>query len=206
MKYTIKLLTMLALVLASFSDHSTASALEMFKFRGLGANATFSTVDGCVQTNVDVFTAEAFIQVFPGNVDPFSSVNIFIFQYDLCEDIQLLAAEGVADLAEPDLQISKKLNLATLNTTVNVLDSLTGNTFDVDVNLTWTGIGPTTRERLNFHFRDQTCITHTRFKATVRAAEVMGSVSDGTTNLTPELSLGANLTSSNGSEMAIHCN
>lgn len=206
MKSTIKLLTILALAFATFGQHSTASALEMFKFRGLGANASFSTVDGCIQTNVDVFTAEAFIQVFPGNVDPFSSVNIFISQYDLCEDIQLLAAEGVADLAEPDLQISKKLNRATLNTTINVLDSLTSNTFDVSVDLAWTGIGPVTRERLNFHFQDQTCITHTRSKATLRAAEVTGNVSDGTTNFTPELSLGANLISSNGSEMVINCN
>lgn len=206
MKSLIKLITVLSLALATFSQHFTASALDMFKFRGLGANASFSTVDGCIQTNVDVFTAEAFIQVFPGNVDPFSSVNIFISQYDLCEDIQLLAAEGVADLAEPDLQISSKLNQATLNTTVNVLDSLTGNTFDVSVSLAWTGIGPVNHERLNFHFRDQTCLTHTRSKGTFRDAEVMGSVSNGITNFTPELSLGANLISSNSGDMSIGCN
>ena len=205
MKSTIKLITVLSLALVAFSQHSTASALDMFKFRGSDANASFSTVDGCIQTNVDVFTAEAFIQVFPGSVDPFSSVNIFISQYDLCEDIQLLAAEGVADLAEPDLEISTKLNRATLNTTVNVLDSLTGNSFDVSVRLAWTGIGPAAHERLNFHFRDQTCLTHTRSKGTFRDAEVTGSVSDGITNFTPERSLSANLLSSNSSEMVINC-
>ena len=182
-----------------------ASALDMFKFRGSGANASFSTVDGCIQTKVDVFTAEAFIQVFPGNVDPFSSVNIFISRYDVCEDIQLLVAEGVADLAEPDLEISKKLDHAMLNTTVNVLDSLTGNTFDVSVNLAWTGIGTVTHERRNFHFRDQTCLTHTRSKGTFRDAEVTGSVSVRIANFTPEPSLGATLISSNSSEMVINC-
>ena len=205
MKSTIKLITVLSLTLLTFSQHSTASALDMFKFRGLGANTAFSTIDGCIQTTVDVFTAEARIQVFPGNVDPFSSVNIFISQYDVCDDMPLLAAEGVADLAAPDLAISKKLDRATLNTTVNVLDSLTGNTFDVSINLAWTGIEPVTHERLNFHFRDRPCLTHTRSKASFRDAEVTGSVSDGITNFTPERSLGANLISSNGSEMVIHC-
>jgi hypothetical protein len=56
MKSLIKLITVLSLALATFSQHFTASALDMFKFRGLGANASFSTVDGCIQTNVDVFT------------------------------------------------------------------------------------------------------------------------------------------------------
>ena len=205
MKSTIKLITGLSLILATFGQHSTASALGMFKFRGLGANASFSTINGCIQTNVNVFTAEAFIQVFLGNVDPFSSVNIFISQYDVCQETQLLAAEGVADLAEPDLEISKKLDQATLNAAVNVLDSLTGSTFDVSISLDWTGIGPVNHERLNFHFRDRPCLTHTRSKAGFRDAEVTGSVSDGITNFTPERSLGANLISSNGSEMVIHC-
>ena len=206
MKHTIKLLAVLALMLAIFGESSAASAIGMFKFKGLGANASFSSLEGCIRTNVDVFTAEAVTQTLPLKREPFSSVNLFISQYDECENVQLLAAEGLAELAEPDLQISSKLNGATLNTRLTVEDVLTGETFDVTVDLAWSGIAPVTREHINFHFGDQSCKTHSRGRATFRAAETMGSVSDGWTNFTPELSLGANLISSNSAEMSIGCN
>jgi hypothetical protein len=206
MKYMIKLLVILALLLTTFSATSTASAIGMFKFKGLGANASFSSLDGCIRTNVDVFTAEAIIQTIPSKREPFSSVNLFISQFNECENVQLLAAEGVKDLAEPDLQISSKLKWATLNTTVNVQDALTGHTFDVDVNLAWTESGPVIREHVNFHFGNQTCKSHSRGRAFVRLAETTGHVSDRTTNFTPQASLGANLISSNSAEMSIGCN
>src|SRR5215211_3895144 len=133
MKSNFKLLTILTLLVAIFSQHSTASAIGMFKFKGLGANASFSSLNGCIRTNVDVFTAEAILQTIPSKRGPFSSVDLYISQYNECENIQLLAAEGIADLGEPDLQISPKLEWATLNTTVTVQDALTGNMFDVSV-------------------------------------------------------------------------
>ena len=111
----------------------------------------------------------------------------------------------MVDLVEPDLETSKKLEQATLNPTLSVLDSWTGNAWDVSVSLAWSDMGTNTHERLNFHFRDQTCITQTRFKGAFREAEVTGSLSDGITNFTPEQSLGATLISSNSGEMVIHC-
>lgn len=114
MKAAYRILAIFVLYLATISQHTTASAVEMFKFKGLGANASFSSVDpsGCILTNVYVFTAEAMIKVHPGRQGPFSSVNIFLSQHDLCTDTPLLAAEGVADLAEPDLQISSKTSFS----------------------------------------------------------------------------------------------
>jgi hypothetical protein len=206
MKYMIKLLAILALLLAAFSEHSTASAIGMFKFKGLGANASFSSIDGCIRTNVDVFTAEAVRQTIPASREPFSSVTLYISQYNECESIELLAAEGVKELAGSDLQISSKLEWAALNTTVTIQDSLTGDRFDVSIDLTWTGIAPVTREHVNFQLGDKTCRTHSRGRATMRAAETIGSVSNGTTNFTPQPSLGANLISSNSAEMSIGCN
>lgn len=207
MKTALKLLAILALTLATFSAHTSASAVSMFKFRGLGANASFSSLDasGCIQTNVDVFTAEAILQTKPGNKGPFSSVNLFINQHNLCTDTRMLAAEGVADLADPDLQISSKLDWATLTTTLPMQDALTGNTFEVVIDLAWRGIAPVTREHSNFRFGDKLCKIHNRFKGTFRASEASGSVSDGTTNLTPEPSVGALMISSNSKDMAIGC-
>jgi hypothetical protein len=180
----------------------------MFKFRGLGANASFSSIDhsGCIQTNVDVFTAEAILQTPPGRGTPFSSVNLFISRHDLCTGTPLLAAEGVADLAEADLQIDSMLNWATLNTTISMLDSLTGNTFDIFVNLNWTGVVPVTREQTNIHFGDQDCRVLNHGVGTFRGSEALGSVSDGMENLTPEGSLGALLIRSNSREISVGCN
>jgi hypothetical protein len=208
MKPMIRLIAILVLIMAIFSQSSTASAVSMFKFRGLGTNASFSSIDlsGCIQTNVDVFTAEAILQTPPGRGIPFSSVNLFISQHDLCTGIELLAAEGVADLAEPDLQIDSKLSWAVLNTTISMLDSLTGNTFDIFVNLNWTGVVPVTRDHTNMHFGDQDCRVLNHGVGTFRGSEASGSVSDGRNNLTPEPSLGALLIRSNSRDLSIGCN
>ena len=207
MKFTFRFLIVFVLAVAMFSQHASASAVSMFKFKGLGANASFESLDpsGCILTRVDLFTAEAMIQSPPGRKAPFSSMNLFLSQYDVCTDTPLLAAEGVKDLAEPDLQISSKLAGATLNTTITMLDSLTGNTFDLSVDLSWTGIGPLRREHSGFHFGDRECRINSRFKGTFRGAEAFGTVSDGVTNFTPEFSIAADLISSNSRDMTIGC-
>ena len=207
MKTKIQILTSLALTIVLFGQHSTASAVNMYNFRGLGTTASFSRVEGCLRTNVDVFTAEAILQTSPGSGDPYSSVNVFINQHDFCTDpeTQVLAAEGVIDLAEADLETDPKLNWATLNTTMSVTNALTGNLFDISINLTWTASAPVTREHSVLHENTPGCIHVNRFVGTFRAAEASGSVSDSTTNFTPEHSLGALLVSSKSADMSIDC-
>jgi hypothetical protein len=204
-KPTYKPLVLFTLLVMILSQYSPASAASIFKFRGLGANASFSSIEGCIQTNVDVFTAEATIQVPPGRGSPFSSVNIYISQRDLCNNTQLLLAEGVTDLAEPELQISSKLISATLNTQVSMQDYLTGNVFDVTIDLAWTGVVPVTREHYNIHYGDKACKVYDRGTAVFRGSEAIATVSDGTTIFTPEPSAGAVLIRSNSANMSIGC-
>lgn len=207
MKTVLRSLAILVLALAAFGRPADASAVSMFKFKGLGANASFSSVDpsGCILTSVDVFTAEATIQSPPGTRAPFSSTNIYLSRYDLCTDTLLLAAEGVKDLAEPELQISSRLQRASLNTTITMFDTRTGAPLDLSVSLSWLGVGSTSRQHSGFHFGDQVCRVVSRFKGTFRGAEVSGTVSDGVTNFTPEVSVGASLVSSNSRDMSIGC-
>lgn len=208
MKTTTRLMVViLVLAIATFGEYSTAEAVNLYNFRGLGANASFSSVDGCIRTNVDIFTAEATLQTSPGSGDPFSSVNIFINQYDTCTDpeTRLLTAEGVADLAESDLQIDTRLNWAQLNTVVTMVDTLSGNTFDAAIDLIWNGNAPVTREHSVLHDNLPGCIHINRFIGTFRSADAYGSVSSGMTNFTPEPSLGALLISSKSADMSIDC-
>jgi len=205
MRTTIKLLAVLALVLATFSQHSSASAGGNFKFRGDTADAFFSSFDGCIATDVGVFASDGISQSTPGPGGASSGTNLFISQYDFCTDIQLLAAEGFASLAGPDFQVSKRLDSATLNATVNVFDFVSNTSFDVSVNLTWTGTGLLIRQSGNSHFDSPGCKIHSRFRGTFRSAEVSGSVSDGVTNYTPGTG-GGSISSVKSGDLFIGCN
>lgn len=205
MKTTIKLLAVLALALAAFGQHSTASAGGNFKFRGDTADAFFSTFDGCVFTDVFVFASDGINQSPPGPGGASSGANLFISQYDVCTDTQLLAAEGFASLAPSDFQVGGKLSSASLSANVGMFDYVSSTPFDVSVNLTWTGNGPTVRQSSSSHFSSPGCKVHSRFRGTFRGAEVSGTVSDGVTNYTPDPT-GGSIASVKAGDLFIGCN
>ena len=205
MKTTLKLLMVLVLALTTFMQHSSASAASTFKFRDEGAFAFFSSVDGCILTDVSIFASDSNSQTPPGPGSPSSGTGLFISQYNLCTGEQLLGAEGFAPLADPDFQISGRFESATLSATVSVFDYVSGNTFDVFVDLTWTGVGSLSREGFKFRSHLPGCKVHTRFRGTFRSAEVSGTVSDGTTNFTLEPGSGA-ISLTKGGDVVIGCN
>jgi len=208
MKTTIKLLAVLALVLATFSQHSFASAGGVFKAKGKGASAFFSSVDpsGCVYTDVLVVGNEGFFQSPPGPGNRSSGVDVAISQYDWCTDTLLLAAQGFAPLADPDLQVSEDLRSATLTATVNVYDYVSNSYFDVFIALVWTGSGAVNRTSSHTHFDSPGCQGNLRFIGSFRGAVATGSVSDGVTNYTPEPSLGYDIFKAKSGEVLIGCN
>ncbi len=207
MKTVFRFLAILSLALAALGQPTSASAATMFKFKGLSANTSFDSVDssGCILSRLDVFTTEAMIRFSPGRKEPQSSTAIFLSQYNLCTDTWLLSAEGVKDLADPELQISSRLDSATLNTTITMFDTLTGDTFDLSVDLSWLGVGPTSRQHSSFRFGDKVCRIIGRFKGTFRGAVATGTVTDGVTNFTPQTSFAGELISSNSKDMSIGC-
>jgi hypothetical protein len=207
MRTVFRFLAILSLALATLGQPTSASAASMFKFKGLSANTSFDSVDasGCIVSRLDLFTTEGMVRFAPGKSELQSSTAIFLSRYDQCTDTLLLAAEGVRDLAEPDLQISSKLDSATLNTTVTMVDTLTGDTFDLSVDLSWVGIGPTRRQDSSFRFGDKVCRIMGSFKLTIRNAIATGTVTDGVTNFTPQDSFAGELISSNNKEMSIGC-
>lgn len=209
MKTTIKLLTVLTLALAVFSQHTVASAGGVFKFRGEGASAVFSSVDGsgCIWTDVYVNADEGISQGPPGRGSASSGVVLVISQYDSCAGTQLLAAEGFTSLAAPDFQVFGNLESATLSATVNVFDNVSGTSFDVFVDLSWTGTASfVNRQKSHSHFDFPGCKVNSRFNLSFRPAVATGSVSDGFTNYTPDPSLGYDIYKAKSGEVAIGCN
>lgn len=208
MKTTLKLLVVLVLVLATFSQHSTASAGGLYKFRGEGASAIFSSVDGsgCIWTEVYVNPSEGTSQSPPGKGNPSSWVYMFISQYDVCSDTQLLAAEGSTSLAASEFQVFGQLSSATFNATVNVFDYVSSTSFDVYIDLNWTGTGSVIRQSSHSHYNAPGCKFNTRFTGSYRPAVATGSVTDGVTNFTPEPSLGYDIYSAKNGEVYVGCN
>jgi hypothetical protein len=90
-------------------------------------------------------------------------------------------------LTPDEFQIDDAFSAATLTATVEVSDTISGTSYPEHVSASWTGFGdafsideryrdePVPGIGLNFHLN-----------GTARQATAIGTVSDGTTNLTPE--------------------
>src|SRR5215207_9569570 len=109
MKTTIKLLTVLALVLVTFGQHSTVSAdgAEVVHAKGPSAFAQFSTSSGCIQNAVFVFATDRRVQTASGPPTSATFATFTILQFNSCEYEELFRASGVAfPLSEEEFQIS----------------------------------------------------------------------------------------------------
>jgi len=155
-----------------------------FKLKGQTANAHFSNVDqsGCIYTDVYVYASEEIVSTQPGPSTPSSGASVSIYQFDACTGTQLLGADGFVPLAEPDFQVSKKLESAGLNTTVTVFDYLSGSSYNVSVALNWSAISPIGRQTSQSHYQFAGCHQKYNSNGTFRFAQVSGSVSDGVTD------------------------
>lgn len=204
MKATFRILVIVALMLGVFGQYTTASAAEMYRWKGPGADAYFYNDDGCVVSEVSLFTRHETFQNPPGKPSKGTFVSLSIFQYDYCAGMTLRWADGFAWIAKEDLQVAKKLSLATLSTVVPMYDWASDSYFDAYVDLTWNATGPAVRDKSQYRSHAPGCKYHNSFQGTFRSAEVNGTVTDGSTNYTPSTG-GGSIFDSSGREMFIGC-
>lgn len=183
MKFKIKLLSVLVFLLASFSPQTAVSA-KANRFHGHGADAFFYTMDasGCIQTSVILELGEDIL------------LSIQLIRYDICQNQTLLEAFGRKELTKSELNYHGNLDSATLRTTVPLFNYATNSTFDVSIDLTWIGTGEIHKTR--FHSTSSPspgCHVNLLIQEEYRSASASGTVSDGTTNFTPEPADQANL-------------
>ncbi len=169
----------LALAVVSLAFPGTALAGDVFHVRQKGAEALFSSTDdsGCVVTEAFVFAGNIRSQSPPGPGDRTSEAFVGLSQFDLCTGEQLLSAFGFATLGAGDFQVGGDLTSASLDTTIEVFDFVSGTSFLVDISLDWTGTGGLSRQHSNFHFHTPDFKINERFNGTFRAAEATGSIS-----------------------------
>lgn len=211
MKTTVILLVVIILLLATFSPDTFASAGGggggTYRFKGLGANAFFSSLDpsGCVSTDVYVYASEQMVKDQPGSGNSSSGVSIFISQYDFCTGTQLLAADGYTSLAAPDLEVAKKLDAAALKATVSMYDYISGNWFDVAVGVNWAGTSAIGQQSNQSLYRFEGCHQKYQNKSTFRWGQATGSISDGATQFAAGTSVNADVYSSKGGSVSVGC-
>jgi hypothetical protein len=148
----------------------------MYRYEGHDAWATFYSIDatGCIKTLVNIDIGEKMIY------------SIMVSQYDLCLGQGLLDAYGYKLLSKSEVKI-ENLNSAKLTTTVHVHDDYRNIAFDVFIDLTWIGTGDILA--YHNHHHDQPwphCIMNGHEREKHRDAQASGTISDGTTNFTPE--------------------
>jgi hypothetical protein len=207
MRSTFKVLIVIVLMLAVFGQYTPASASEMYRWKGPGAEASFSNLDesGCVVTDVNLFTRDETFQNPPGQPSRGSFVYLTIYQYDYCADLALRVAEGWASIGEGDLQVAKKLGSATLSTVVTMYDWASDSYFDVSVDLSWSATAPTIQQSSSFRSHTPECKYHSRFRGSFRSADVNGTITDGSTNYTTGTGWGS-IFDSRGTDSYIGCN
>jgi hypothetical protein len=201
--FLILALALTALAATSVSGAAGASSLH-FSFKGQFAEAVFDSLDasGCVETFVFVEGVNGTVKE-TGHPAVSSMAVITIDQFDFCTGTETLFADGQATLAAGEFQIDKMLTSATLNATIEVFDFVSGTSFPVDVSVGWTGFGATTTQKDHFQIKGPGFKVNSRFMGTFRDATASGTVSDGTTNFTPESAVFADMGSVKQGEVDI---
>ena len=200
-------LIVLALGMAlSLSVTPAAAKTETFhfSFKGQFAEAFFSTFDetGCVETFVYVAGQEGKVKQ-DGKPAADSTVVVNILQFNHCTGEYLLDAFGFDTLAPDDFVIDKKINQATLATTVLVGDFVSGASFPVDIHVSWTGVGETSTVKDREKVNEPGFKLNYRFMGTFRQAEASGTIIGMGMNFTPEPAFSADMGNVSSGEVLI---
>jgi hypothetical protein len=198
-----------AIVVAAFalaiSANPAHAASDTFHFsvKGQLAEAYFSSSDpsGCVITSVAVFTDDNRYNSGPGGPETLPLLTVQLSKFDQCTGTLLLEANG--QTVPEELQTDKQLTAATLDTTIKLFDYVSETPVSVSANIAWTGTGATVTQRSHTQYAAPGFKMDSRLSGTFRDATAIGTVSDGTTNFTPEPATSARLGSVQIGEVTI---
>jgi hypothetical protein len=197
---------LLSMLLTTLPASAAGAQTRHVSFKGQFATAVFDTVDssGCIETFVTIIAEDRRIKQV-GPLEATLRATIDVLQIDRCSGRLLLSAFGLATLKPEQFHIDKQFNAATLTVTIEVTDVVSGNTFPVDVGVSWTGSGDIVRDKNHDHLNEPGFKLNTHFTGASRNATASGTVSDGTTNFTPEPAVSAEMGSTKrGEVMIIH--
>jgi hypothetical protein len=197
---------MLAITLLVFLLPFAATAGSTTHFKGKTVNAAFFSVDesGCIATDVYVFaSAVRSTSTKPKSGDEYSAADIYISRYDFCTDTSLESASGSAFVDGSALQVSNKLTSATLTTSIEVFDYVSGDAFTVEIDLDWAATGQCSQQNSKYTFTSPGFKIMERFNGTFCAAVAAGTIVSGATNYAAEPSSYADIVSARSGSLTV---
>ena len=163
-----------------------AWAADVFHSRGQGplAFALVEHVDECITTTVELLAVDQVLRESGAPSQPDQVIVIDIEQVDTCgeEPVTVLSARGQSDLSTAVFQVAWKLESASLVGTIEVVDSVSGDAFDVFIDIDWIANTPLGRVNEKFIETTSDSVRHRQDRGTFRDADVTGTISAGTTN------------------------
>jgi len=172
----------LALALALAAGPSHALVHDSSHFKGLSAFALWETTDatGCIVTDALAAPVENRLKGAGGSGGPAVTVGFFV--YDQCRFLELVAAEAFVDLGAGEFRANDSLTSATLDTTVQLFDSVSSTTMPVTLALSWSGVGDVFRDNARQSLRFGGSSYVSRESGSSREAAASGTFLVGTTN------------------------
>lgn len=183
---------MLALALAA--RESNAGTIQHVRYDGQVVTAEFFSVqtNSCTQGIETHVSLQSSIQTTKtttsasSGTDTQPNIGIIISVYDYCQGMETLFAVGFTDNFV--LQIDANQKTARLRAKQVLINDETHNsTFFVDIDMVWSATGKAQRQELNDKFEIAPGVTAAiHLSGVTRDAAASGTITDGTTDFTPE--------------------
>jgi hypothetical protein len=107
--------------------------------------------DACIGTYIGFLVTDGRYSYEDSGRGEYAEASIYYARHDTCQGIALLNAYGLIPVTKETFSTHGNLASATLNATIPVTDSLTGQTLSLVARLTWTADGPQQRTMNNEH-------------------------------------------------------
>jgi len=172
---------------ALLAASATLAKNLVLAIQGANNSADFTSVDAsrCVTTTVHIESGEEVIRDPSADPPNVSTVGAYVVitQADSCSNVTS-AWQGFSE--DVRYEFDRQLTQATLVGTMQACDPDTGaNCVAFTINLVWNGYGSDAPVKAHYRTVSGCFILITHIKADLRSATATGSISDGTTNYTP---------------------
>lgn len=192
-----------ALVVAIAAAAPSAHAVERQHgvYRGRSVDATFTSTDGCLTTEVGVFGLANTIQWLPGT--PYEDANLWVnvTQHDTCTGQRTLYAFGYASGAS--VSVKPSLGGAAVSATVEAYDWVSFSWITLGVDVVWEAVDGRVREGFHETEHGDGYVAFYHSVGTYRPATASGSVLLQGTNLTPAATGDAAIASTQEGELFV---
>lgn len=171
------------------------------------AEATFEIVSGCYETTVRVRALSYLQQTEPGAPSKEGLAAVSLLEFYTCVEPgeAPIITRNIDAEAPVDFAVLGHLGHATLNTTVEGIDYITGESVSLTVDATFDGVGEVLTEKINERTNDDGCRTHLHGTVAFRDATASGTLTFDNTSLSLTQPVAAQLQSQKTQRTQIGC-